>query len=86
MAEVAIVACDLAEVLGSAVALQLLTGLPLWAGVLVTAGDVLLVMLAEGRGFRWLEGGVLGLIVGIFGWCAARTANRARRFAALQQV
>jgi manganese transport protein len=36
MAEVAIVACDLAEVIGSAVALKLLFGLPLWAGVLIT--------------------------------------------------
>lgn len=38
MAEVAIVACDLAEVIGSAVALKLLFGLPLWGGVLITGG------------------------------------------------
>ncbi|KAI8462637.1 MAG: natural resistance associated macrophage protein [Monoraphidium minutum] len=67
MAEVAIIACDLAEVIGSAVALQLLFGLPLWAGVLVTAADVLLVMLVEGRSFRWLELGIFALILGIFG-------------------
>lgn len=68
MAEVAIAACDLAEVIGAAVALQLLFGLPLWAGVLITIADVALVMLLEGRGFRWLEIFVIGLIVVIFAW------------------
>jgi manganese transport protein len=68
MAEVAIAACDLAEVIGAAVALQLLFGLPLWAGVLITIADVALVMLLEGRGFRWLEVFIIGLILIIFGW------------------
>ncbi|WIA15564.1 hypothetical protein OEZ86_004166 [Tetradesmus obliquus] len=66
MAEIAICACDLAEVIGAAVALQLLFGMPLWAGVLVTIADVALVMLLEGRGFRWLEGFVILLILVIF--------------------
>eukprot|EP00882_Tetradesmus_deserticola_P002051 GHRQ01002198.1.p2 GENE.GHRQ01002198.1~~GHRQ01002198.1.p2 ORF type:complete len:501 (+),score=240.95 GHRQ01002198.1:197-1699(+) len=66
MAEVAICACDLAEVIGAAVALQLLFGLPLWAGVLITIADVVLVMLLEGRGFRWLEVFVILLILIIF--------------------
>jgi manganese transport protein len=67
-AEIAIAACDLAEVIGAAVALQLLFGLPLWAGVLITIADVALVMLLEGRGFRWLEIFVIGLILIIFAW------------------
>src|SRR5438132_10712487 len=49
--EIAIAACDLAEVLGSAVALKLLFGLPLLAGVLITAFDVLIVLALQGRGF-----------------------------------
>jgi manganese transport protein len=63
--EIAIAACDLAEVLGSAVALKLLFGLPLLAGVLITALDVLLVLALQGRGFRLLEAFVVTLIVTI---------------------
>jgi manganese transport protein len=55
MCEIAIAACDLAEVLGSAIALKLLFGLPLLAGVLLTGLDVLLVLALQGRGFRVLE-------------------------------
>jgi len=58
-------ACDLAEVLGSAVALKLLFGLPLLAGVLLTGLDVLLVLALQGRGFRWVEAMVIGLIATI---------------------
>jgi manganese transport protein len=53
--EIAIAACDLAEVLGSAVALKLLFGLPLLAGVLITGLDVLIVLALQGRGFRLIE-------------------------------
>jgi manganese transport protein len=60
--EIAIAACDLAEVLGSAVALKLLFGLPLLAGVLLTGLDVLLVLALQGRGFRVLETLVITLI------------------------
>jgi manganese transport protein len=63
--EVAIAACDLAEVLGSAVALKLLFGLPLIAGVLITALDVLIVLALQGRGFRLIEAFVVTLIVTI---------------------
>jgi manganese transport protein len=52
LCEIAIAACDLAEVLGSAVALKLLFGLPLLLGVLITAFDVLIVLALQGRGFR----------------------------------
>src|SRR5215510_2270235 len=60
--EIAIAACDLAEVLGSAVALKLLFGLPLLAGVLITAMDVLIVLALQGRGFRLIEAFVITLI------------------------
>ena len=60
--EIAIAACDLAEVLGSAVALKLLFGLPLLAGVLITALDVLIVLALQGRGFRLVEAFVVTLI------------------------
>jgi manganese transport protein len=65
--ELAIAACDLAEVLGSAVALKLLFGLPLLAGVLLTAFDVLLVLVLQGRGFRLIEAFVITLIATIAG-------------------
>src|SRR4030081_2140042 len=65
--ELAIAACDLAEVLGSAVALKLLFGLPLLAGVILTALDVLLVLALQGRGFRMVEALVVTLIVTIAG-------------------
>jgi manganese transport protein len=65
LCELAIAACDLAEVLGSAVALKLLFGLPLLAGVLITALDVLIVLALQGRGFRLIEAFVVTLIVTI---------------------
>ena len=58
----AIAACDLAEVIGSAIALQLLFHLPLLAGVLITGLDVLLILLLERRGFRTVEALVMVLI------------------------
>jgi manganese transport protein len=61
-AEIAIAACDLAEVLGSAIALNLLFGMPLWLGCLVTVADVLVILYFQGRGFRLLEAIVGGLI------------------------
>src|SRR3989442_14568270 len=65
LCEIAIAACDLAEVLGSAVALKLLFGLPLLAGVLITALDVLIVLAMQGRGFRLIEAFVVTLIATI---------------------
>jgi manganese transport protein len=67
LCEMAIAACDLAEVLGSAVALKLLFGVPLLAGVLITAADVLLVLALQSRGFRVLEALVITLILTIAG-------------------
>ncbi|HPW21228.1 MAG TPA: Nramp family divalent metal transporter [Vicinamibacterales bacterium] len=67
LAEVAIAACDLAEVIGSAVALGLLFGIPLAAGVVITALDVFIVLFVQQHRFRILEGIVLTLILGIAG-------------------
>jgi len=60
--EIAIAACDLAEVIGSAIALNLLFGLPLVWGVCLTALDVLAVMYLQHKGFRLLEAFVIALI------------------------
>src|SRR6202140_1060140 len=68
--ELAIAACDLAEVLGSAVALNLLFHIPLLLGVLLTASDVLIVLALQGRGFRLIEAFVIPLIASI-GLCFA---------------
>src|SRR5687768_15706885 len=54
LCEVAIIACDLAEVIGSAIALNLLFGIPLTWGVLLTAFDVMVLLMLQNRGFRWL--------------------------------
>lgn len=62
IAEIAIAACDLAEVIGSAIALQLLFGIPLLMGVLITSLDVLLILFLQHRGFRYLEAVVIVLI------------------------
>ena len=63
--ELAIAACDLAEVIGSAIALQLLFGIPLALGVVLTGLDVLIVLLLQHRGFRLLEALVVALIATI---------------------
>jgi manganese transport protein len=61
-AEIAIVACDIAEVIGAAVALNLLFHLPLIAGVIITSLDVLLVLALQQKGFRWIEILIITLI------------------------
>jgi len=61
-AEIAIAACDLAEVIGSAIALQLLFHIPLFYGVLITGLDVLLILLLQKWGFRYVEALVIALI------------------------
>ena len=68
LCEVAIAACDLAEVIGSALALQLLFGVPLIWGVCLTALDVLLVLYLQSRGFRYIEALVIALIA-VVGTC-----------------
>jgi len=65
--EIAIAACDLAEVIGSAIALNLLFGIPLPWGIAITALDVLLVLFLQHKGFRLLEALVVALIATIAG-------------------
>jgi len=67
LCELAIAACDLAEVVGSAIGLQLLFGLPLLWGCVITALDVLIVLLLQHRGFRYIEALVVTLILTIGG-------------------
>src|ERR1022692_597400 len=70
MAEIAIAACDMAEVIGSAIALQLLFHIPLFFGVLITGLDVLLILLLQRWGFRYVEAlviALIGTILGLFG-------------------
>jgi len=68
MCEVAICACDLAEVIGSAIALNLLFKIPLVWGVCITALDVLVVMFLQNKGFRYIEALVITLIL-LIGGC-----------------
>jgi manganese transport protein len=68
--EVAIAACDMAEVIGSAIALQLLFDVPLVWGIVITAADVMLILLLQRRGFRILEAFVAALVFTI-GACFA---------------
>jgi manganese transport protein len=65
LCEIAIAACDLAEVIGAAIALNLLFGLPLIWGVCLTALDVLIVLFLQHRGFRLVEALVVALIIAI---------------------
>jgi len=70
MAEIAIAACDMAEVIGSAIALQLLFHIPLMIGVLITGVDVMLILLLQKWGFRYVEALVIvliGSIIALFG-------------------
>ena len=67
LCEIAIAACDLAEVIGSAIALNLLFGIPLPWGIAITALDVLLILYLQHRGFRLLEALVTVLIATIAG-------------------
>jgi manganese transport protein len=62
LCEIAIVACDLAEVIGSAVALNLLFRLPLAVGVVLTAADVLIILLLQSKGFRYVEA-LVGMLI-----------------------
>ncbi|RNB81170.1 divalent metal cation transporter [Brevibacillus fluminis] len=67
LCELAIAACDLAEVIGAAVALNLLFGIPLLYGVILTAIDVVLILFLQNKGFRYIEALVIILIVTIGG-------------------
>jgi manganese transport protein len=66
--EIAISACDLAEVIGSAIALNLLFHIPLLVGVCLTAFDVLAILYLQHRGFRYLEA-IVVILIGTIGFC-----------------
>ena len=70
LCEIQITACDLAEVVGSAIALQLLFGIPLVWGCVITAADVIAVLFLQNKGFRYVEALVITLIATI-GTCFA---------------
>ena len=74
LAEAAIVATDLAEVIGTAIGLNLVFGIPLEIGVVLTALDVFLILWLQGRGFRWLEAVVIALTLVIFACFAIEMA------------
>src|SRR5881409_1249401 len=81
LCELAIAACDLAEVVGSAIGLQLLFGIPLVWGCLITASDVMLVLYLQTKGFRYIEAIVIALIA-VIGTCFAAELIFARPSAA----
>ena len=72
--EAAIIACDLAEVIGTAIALQLLFGIPLIVGAILTALDAFLLLLLMNKGFRFLEAFVIALLVVIAGCFVVQVA------------
>jgi manganese transport protein len=67
-AEIAVIATDLAEVIGTAIGLNLIFGLPLEIGVVVTALDVFLILWLQTRGFRWIEAFIITLM-GVIALC-----------------
>lgn len=68
LAEAAIIATDLAEVIGTAIGLNLLFDIPLQIGIFITAADVLLILWLQNRGFRWVEAFVIALL-GVIAAC-----------------
>jgi manganese transport protein len=67
LCEIAIAACDLAEVIGTAIALNLLFGIPLIWGVCITVFDVMLILMLQQRGFRYIEAIIITLLLTIGG-------------------
>jgi manganese transport protein len=67
-AEAAIIATDLAEVIGTAIGLNLLFGIPLEIGIFITAADVFLILWLQNKGFRWIEAFVIALL-GVIAAC-----------------
>lgn len=74
LCEIAICACDLAEIIGTAIALQLLFGIDLVTGVCITAVDTLIILFLQTRGFRYLEAFIIALILIVAGCFAVNLA------------
>jgi manganese transport protein len=62
LAELAIIATDLAEVIGTAIGLNLVFGIPMEIGIFITAGDVFLILWLQNKGFRWIEAFIIALL------------------------
>ena len=77
--EAAIIACDLAEVIGTAIALKLLFGIPLIGGALIAALDAFLLLLLMNSGFRFLEAFVIALLIVIASALRSRSWPPRRR-------
>ena len=80
--EAAIIACDLAEVIGTAIALNLLFGIPLLYGSIITALDAFLLLLLMNKGFRFLEAFVIALLIVIAAASVRRSSWRPHRLPA----
>jgi manganese transport protein len=78
LCEIAIAACDLAELVGSAIALQLLFNIPLAVGVCITALDVMMVLFLQGKGFRYVEALVITVIT-VIDSCSSRMGSSVSR-------
>jgi len=74
LAEIAICATDLAELIGTAIALELLFGIPLLLGIAITALDAFVILWLQNKGVRWLEAFIIGMLVLIFACFAAQIA------------
>lgn len=74
LAEIAIIATDIAEVIGTAIGLNLLFGIPLEIGVIITALDVFLILYLQTLGFRWVEALIIGLLMVIAACFAVQIA------------
>ncbi len=70
LAEIAIIATDIAEVIGTAIGLNLIFGIPLEIGVIITALDVFLILYLQRLGFRWIEALIMTLL-GVIAVCFA---------------
>ena len=81
MAELAICATDLAEIIGTAIALKLLFGIPLAWGVAITVADVLLILMLQARGFRYMEAFIIALMLVIAGCFAVEIVLSQPRWA-----
>src|SRR5215204_1040219 len=68
LAEIAICSTDLAEVIGTAIGLNLLFGVPLEIGVIITAADVFIILYLQNKGFRWIEAFIITLL-GVIAVC-----------------
>lgn len=85
LCEIAICACDLAEIIGTAIALNLLFGLPLMVGIGLTVLDTFLILFLQSKGFRYLEAFIIALMAIIAGCFVAQVALATPDFGAVLQ-